>query len=671
MLLRFILLFFVLLLPCTGLTQDRAIKQKPVTGEARSALVIGNAAYDNAPLANPVNDARDIAAALKKAGFSVDLLLNGNQRKMKEAILKFGRTLRHGGVGLFYFAGHGIQINGINYLIPVNANINNEAEVQYEAVEAGRILSQMQLAGNQLNMVFLDACRNNPYKRAFRSAHNGLAAMDAPHGSLISFATAADDVAADGTGRNGIYTKHLLRQMATRNLELGRMMKLVRRGVQQDTGNRQTPYELSSLTGDFYFIGGTDSDDGVGNTTAYSSSVSSGEEEMWALVKDSGNLQELRYFLAEYPNSSHRGVAKIRIIRLEQKKDGSKPDPAFGRLFVAATPAEARIRILNIKPRYTEGIKLTPGSYEIEVSSKGYKTYIRTIVLNDSKNVTLPVRLQKLNKAPVNDSPQATASSSKKVMDPGGVEQILYRNSYALLIGASDYLEGWPKLPGVKSDIPALEKTLQEHGFTVRTVFDPDCADLETVFKKFVQDYGLEEQNRLLFYFAGHGHTIKQKYGAETAYLVPVDAPDPEVNKKSFLFKALPLSRIEGLATRIDAKHALFLFDSCFSGAIFSLTRDIPASISHKTSRPVRQFIGSCGAGEIVSDESIFLKQLILALKGKGGSNDDGYITASELAVFLTDSVTNYSHNTQHPWYGKIRNQNLDKGDFVFILPGK
>ena len=258
-----------------------------------------------------------------------------------------------------------------------------------------------------------------------------------------------------------------------------------------------------------------------------------------------------------------------------------------------------------------------------------------------------------------------------KVKDPEGVEQILYKESYALLIGASAYYEGWPKLPGVRGDIKALEKTLQDHGFTVRTVLDPDSAELETVYRKFVQDYGLEEQNRLLFYFAGHGHTIKQKYGAETAYLVPVDAPDPEVNKKSFLFKALPISRIEGLATRIDAKHALFLFDSCFSGAIFSLTRAIPASISHKTSRPVRQFITSGGADEQVPDESIFLKQLILALKGEGDSNDDGYITASELGVFLTESVINYSRNTQHPQYGKIRNPNLDKGDFVFILPKK
>ncbi len=305
MLLRLLLILLVLLLPCYSMADGRSIKRKPITTEGRTALVIGNATYADAPLANPVHDAEDMAAALKKSGFKVDLYLNSNQRQMERAIQDLGDRLRQGGVGLFYFAGHGIQVRGINYLIPVNANIKTEADVRYEAVDAGRALSQMQEAGNRLNMVFLDACRNNPYARSFRSADTGLAAMDAPSGSLVSFATAPGNVAADGKGRNGIYTKHLLRQMKVKDLELGRMMKHVRRGVQADTGKQQMPFELSSLIGDFYFSGGSDADDTTTAATAIVASVDSGADAMWLAVQNTNEPEELRLFRAEYPDSQH------------------------------------------------------------------------------------------------------------------------------------------------------------------------------------------------------------------------------------------------------------------------------------------------------------------------------------------------------------------------------
>ena len=219
----------------------------------RAALVIGNAAYKSSPLRNPVNDAEDIAAELKTLGFDVIKLTDATQREMETAINKLGRKLRKGGTGLFYFAGHGVQVAGINYLIPVGANIETEGDVKFEAVNANRVLSKMQDAGNPLNMVFLDACRNNPFARMFRSAQQGLAPMDAPKGSLVAFATAPGDTAADGTGRNGVFTKHLLKQIGQPGLEIGLMMRRVRAGVQSETGEKQTPFELSSLTGSFYF----------------------------------------------------------------------------------------------------------------------------------------------------------------------------------------------------------------------------------------------------------------------------------------------------------------------------------------------------------------------------------------------------------------------------------
>jgi hypothetical protein len=219
----------------------------------RLALSIGNSAYQTAPLKNPVNDAQDMAAALRNLDFEVILKTNADQRTMEDAIRHFGRQLRNGGVGLFYFAGHGIQMGGRNYLLPVDARIESESDVKYEAVDAGRVLGKMEDADNQLNIVILDACRNNPYARAFRSNQSGLARMDAPTGSLIAYATAPGEVAADGPERNGIFTKQLIQHMMAPNLTIEQVLKRVRIDVANQTNGRQIPWESSSLMGDFYF----------------------------------------------------------------------------------------------------------------------------------------------------------------------------------------------------------------------------------------------------------------------------------------------------------------------------------------------------------------------------------------------------------------------------------
>lgn len=223
----------------------------------RSALVIGNAAYKISPLHNPVNDANDIAAALERNGFQVKLLKNGKKRQMEDAIRTFGKKLRNGGVGLFYFAGHGVQYEGRNYLVPVSARIEDEADIEYETVDANKVLSKMELAGNDVNIVILDACRNNPFARSFRSSKQGLAQMDAPTGSLLAYATSPGSVASDGKERNGVYTKYLLQYMDQPGQTLNQLFMKVRRAVLQETGKKQTPWESSSLTGDFYFGGGS------------------------------------------------------------------------------------------------------------------------------------------------------------------------------------------------------------------------------------------------------------------------------------------------------------------------------------------------------------------------------------------------------------------------------
>jgi uncharacterized caspase-like protein len=224
-------------------------------GESRIALIIGNGAYKSAPLKNPAKDARDVAALLKTLGFAVTLKVDAEQKDMEEAVRQFGLDLRQGGVGLFYFAGHGLQVGGNNYLVPVDAKIQSESDVRFECVDAGRVLGKMEDAGNSLNIVILDACRNNPFSRGFRSAERGLAEMRAPTGSLIAYATAPGSVASDGSGDNGIYTKHLLKTMRTPGLPITDVFMRVRMGVVAETGKKQVPWESSSLTGYFYLSG--------------------------------------------------------------------------------------------------------------------------------------------------------------------------------------------------------------------------------------------------------------------------------------------------------------------------------------------------------------------------------------------------------------------------------
>lgn len=219
----------------------------------RLALVIGNSAYPNAPLKNPANDATDISRALKRLNFKVTMLRDTSQRSMEESIRKFGKRLMEGGVGLFYYAGHGMQVDGRNYLIPVDARIEDPSDVKYEALDAGRVLGKMEVAGNDMNIVILDACRDNPFSRGWRSTQKGLARMEAPKGSYIAYATAPGSVAADGSGRNGTFTKSLLRHIEVPGLTLESVMKRVRKDVIQETGSKQIPWDSSSITGEFYF----------------------------------------------------------------------------------------------------------------------------------------------------------------------------------------------------------------------------------------------------------------------------------------------------------------------------------------------------------------------------------------------------------------------------------
>jgi len=254
-------------------------------------------------------------------------------------------------------------------------------------------------------------------------------------------------------------------------------------------------------------------------------------------------------------------------------------------------------------------------------------------------------------------------------LDIEGTPTTLYTQSHALIIGVSNYYNGWPDLPGVKKDIIEVKSALQTKGFNVVVVEDPNDKELEDAYNNFIDKYGVNTNNRLLFYFAGHGYTMKATDGRMMGYIVPSNAPLPHNNQADFHRKAISMRSMEKYARDILSKHALFMFDACFSGQLFNLSRAVPASISYKTTKPVRQFITSGSADEEVPDQSLFRKYFVEAITtNDADANNDGYLTVSELSEYLFENVTNYSYNNQHPQYGKIRDPYLDKGDFVFVL---
>jgi formylglycine-generating enzyme required for sulfatase activity len=225
--------------------------------ELRLALVIGNSDYEHFDsLRNPANDAADMGRVLGDLGFQVTTLIDAGFEQMDEAVYEFGRRLAsEGGVGLFYYAGHGIEVGGTNYLIPVDARIRAEDEVRFRSVPVDQILAKMETARNGANIVILDACRDNPLRASARSAGSsrGLSVVQAPSGSLVVYATAPGAVAHDGHGRNGIFTGSLLTHIATPQTDVMEMLRAVRRDVMAATGNEQIPWENSSLISSFYF----------------------------------------------------------------------------------------------------------------------------------------------------------------------------------------------------------------------------------------------------------------------------------------------------------------------------------------------------------------------------------------------------------------------------------
>jgi len=284
----------------------------------RVALVIGNSRYKEAPLKNPVNDAAAIGDNLKKIGFSVISQLDTGKAAMEDAIRSYSEQLaKSKGVGLFYFAGHGLQVSWRNFLVPVDASLDRVDDIPRQTVDLAALLGGLGKAGNPMNIVILDACRDNPFGGTLKSG-KGLSQMDAPIGTLLAYATAPGNVASDGSGGNGLYTGNLLREIHTPEAKIEDIFKRVRLAVRRASQGQQVPWESTSLEEDFYFL-----------PPASLKKLSEEELERQfaeeaAVWEQAQQVAKVEDYLRRYPSGRFSELAQVRLDRLLAKQGEKK-----------------------------------------------------------------------------------------------------------------------------------------------------------------------------------------------------------------------------------------------------------------------------------------------------------------------------------------------------------
>ena len=357
----------------------------PAAAAERVALLIGNNNYGSTPLRNAVNDAHDLGEALKELGFQVILRENASRKDMIEGIREFGQAIDGAQVALFFYAGHAMQFKDRNYLIPIDAAMGSEDDVTFFSVEIGQIFDRMDRARTKFNFIILDACRDNPFAASFKVSSQGLAQMSSPTGTLIAYATAPGSVAADGFGRNGIYTKHILQNIRLPDIPVEIMFKRVREGVERETRRLQTPWDSSSLKGDFVF-------NATGATKAAAAPAGPSadvtlqiEREFWVSVRESNRPEDIRAYLDKYPNGNFASLARNRLDALVRPARVAAAEPAAppprattvetptappaaepAKAPVAATPAPAKAAEKRAEPATSEKPAEKPAEKAVE-----------------------------------------------------------------------------------------------------------------------------------------------------------------------------------------------------------------------------------------------------------------------------------------------------------------
>ena len=284
----------------------------------RHALVVGVGRYAQSPLANPVHDAEAIAELLRRYGFAVTVKLEPTKQELEQAFDAFGRVLtERRGVGLFFFAGHGVQLDWRNFLLPVDVRLRTRSDLEVQGVDVSRLLDRLRDARNAMNVVILDACRNNPFGPLFDPGQKGLSQMDAPAGTLIAYSTAPGNLADDGEGRNSLYTENLLREMQTPGLRIEEVLKRVRQSVRHASGGRQVPWESTSLEDDLYLVPGQyavrPSDEQLDRE--YEEDLA-----MWESVSAAREPRPIEEYLKRFPDGKFSELAMFKLERIQTRQ---------------------------------------------------------------------------------------------------------------------------------------------------------------------------------------------------------------------------------------------------------------------------------------------------------------------------------------------------------------
>ncbi|MCK9381617.1 MAG: caspase family protein [Sulfuritalea sp.] len=281
---------------------------------SRLALIIGNSAYHDSPLVNPANDAKAVAGLFTQAGFTVDSRLNATRTDMIAAIERFGTAVKSSDTKLvvFYYAGHGAQLDWRNYLLPVDAVVEKQEHMKQRCVDLGVLLGQFSAAKDKTFVVILDACRNNPFGTAYRPQQKGLSQFDAPVGSLLAYATAPGNVASDGEGEHGLYTENLVRELSQRGTRIEDALKRVRLNVRLASHGEQIPWETTSLEGDVYIFGNGQKK----LTEAEVETLVEADVTEWTRIKSSKKIDDWVAYLRNFPNGRFAEIAQMRLTRL-------------------------------------------------------------------------------------------------------------------------------------------------------------------------------------------------------------------------------------------------------------------------------------------------------------------------------------------------------------------
>lgn len=367
--------------------------------QERYALVIGNAAYQNeTPLVNTLNDARDMATRLTALGFKVSSVENADRRQLTQDVNQFLRQVQGtDAVALVYYSGHGLQVGGQNYLLPVDAHVIDELDVPTEGLPVNQLLAGLDERGdNAVNLIILDACRNNPFKEARGTksiGDRGLARVMAPGGTLILYATKPGDTASDNPGgRNGLFTQHLLAAISEQGKQVEDAFKEAAQNVYLASNRTQDPWMEGRIRGHFYFIPASPWVPGAapipsGDVPMTPNEVQTQELYFWQSVDANPSVAGYKAYLETYPNGGFVALAMVRLAELDsQASPSNSPLGAQGgqtaeieslAFYVRPTPADARVRIMNIAPTYHDGIKLEPGRYLVEISKPGYQSHLQ------------------------------------------------------------------------------------------------------------------------------------------------------------------------------------------------------------------------------------------------------------------------------------------------------